>query len=529
MVELMHHDRPIWPVKDFRSSSFKRSPFPSNQVSAGPELVAQRTHQSRAPLLSIFPGMTQRGTLDARDGFNPLRIKRFADTYRIKSVDVNQQVRAKVKSSTFDPFIELIDAQMDKVIFNNDDNGRNRNSQISFVVQPGVTYHLRVSSYARRETGDYELTLRALTPSLQDFSFAYGHGLVDAHAAVEEAIALSSMDMFNGVVGRSAPYNTALKSKPELSPETTTDVSWNLKRIKAPQVWQQGIRGKGIVVAVVDSGVSVHHPDINTNLWRNKGEIPNNGLDDDGNGFIDDVRGWDFIKSDNNPRDGEIHGTHVAGIVGAQENSVGITGVAPDATIMPVRVLDRNGSGTSKGVAQGIRYAVKNGADVINLSLGAPPGGKPSRSIRRALRFAHRKGVVVAIAAGNEHDSLGAFRPGEPAFWAATRNLAIVVGAVNRKGEVADFSNPTGNRKVNPFVVAPGVNVGSLAAVWLRNEFDADILEFIEPLTLSGTSMATPHVAGIAALMLSANPHLTPKQVNQILVDTANPENLTSI
>lgn len=530
----MHRDRPIWPTNSLRPISPKLSPFPPTTTSNTPEVVAQR-FQSRSPLPSLFPGSPQRGTLDATDPFNPLRPKRFADTYQVQNIKVNQQVRVKVTSSTVDPFVELINGQTDEVIFVNDDNGRNRNSQLSFVVQPSVTYHLRVSSYARRETGDYQVTLRALTPSIQDFSFAYGHGLVDATAAVDAAIALSNVNLdgrheFSTVDTETDPLSSADPSSADpSSPEPLTPVSWNLQRINAPQVWQRGIQGKGAIVAIVDSGVSIHHPDIKPNLWRNRGEIPNNGLDDDGNGFVDDVRGWDFINNDNNPRDGELHGTHVAGIVGAQANNVGITGVAPDATIMPVRVLDRNGSGTAKGVAKGIRYAVRNGADVINLSLGAPPGAQPSRSIRRALRFAHRNGVVVAIAAGNEHTSLGVSRPGEPAFWAATRNLAIAVGAVNRKGEVADFSNPTGNRKVNPFVVAPGVDVGSLAAVWLRNAFGANSLEFIEPLTFSGTSMATPHVAGVAALMLSANPHLTPKQVNQILIDTANPENLTSI
>lgn len=545
----MHRDRPIWPTgkNSNRSISAKLSPLlPAEIVMACPygigiaPNVTNTSFQNCSSLPSLFPDTPQSGTLDTTDPFNPLRPKRFSDTYQVQNIKVDQQARIKVTSSTFDPFIELINAETEEVIFSNDDNGRNQNSQLSFVVQPGVTYHLRVSSYARRETGDYRLTLRALTPSIKDFSFAYGHGLVDASAAVDRAIALTgriARVTDEDKVGNetiSQPTDGEVKGM-EANTEQTTEtepssiVSWNLKRIKSPSVWQRGIRGQGVVVAVVDSGVSVHHPDIKTNLWRNDREIPDNGKDDDGNGFVDDVRGWDFIKNDNNPRDGEVHGTHVAGIVGAQDNSVGITGVAPDATIMPVRVLNRNGSGTSKGVAQGIRYAVKNGANVINLSLGAPPGGRPRRSMRRALRFAHRKGVVVAIAAGNERDSLGTSRPGEPAFWAATRNLAIAVGAVNRKGEVADFSNPTGNRKVNPFVVAPGVDVGSLAAVWLRNEFGANSIDFIEPLNLSGTSMATPHVAGIAALMLSANPHLTPKQVNKILIDTANPDNLTPI
>lgn len=527
----MHRDRPtvwtqtVWPQEGSVSGLASKQPAPELP------LMAQRLPSSRTAVRSLAPGQVRQGSLSFSDPFNSSRPKRFADNYLIKNIRTDQQVRLKATSSEFDPFIQLVNAQTDEVILSNDDNGRNRNSQLSFVVQPGVTYQLRVSSYARRETGAYTLKLRALKSTIQNFSFAYGYGLVDAEAAVTAALALEDANADSGLSGsqediiHSVVSDVAeVQSSDDTSPTRTL---WNLKRVKAPQVWQQGIRGEGVVVAVVDSGVSVHHPDIRTNLWRNLDEIPDNGLDDDGNGFVDDVRGWDFIKDDNNPRDGERHGTHVAGIVGAHGDRV--TGVAPESTIMPVRVLDRNGSGTSKGVAKGIRYAVKNGADVINLSLGAPPGGRPSRSIRRALRFAHRQGVVVAIAAGNERDRLGTSQPGEPAFWAATRNLAIAVGAVNRRGEVADFSNPTGNRKVNSFVVAPGVEVGSLAAVWLRNAFGPNSLDLLEPLPLSGTSMATPHVAGVAALMLNANPNLTPKQVNQILSNTANPENLTPL
>ena len=484
-------------------------------------LTAQRT-AARSSLPRIRPNTKRQGTLAPTDTEHPRRSGRFTDSYILQGVKRNQQVRVRVTSSNFDPFVEVINARTGRVILQNDDNGRNRNSRLSFVVQPGVTYQLRVSSFAQEETGRYTLSAKALTSSIKDFSFAYGHGLIDAEAAVRAAL-----DLGSGAASKSAQANTQLDA--DQSSNSVPSDQWNLGQVKAPATWTQGIRGQGVVVAVIDSGVSINHPDLASNLWRNPGEIPQNGIDDDGNGFVDDVRGWDFIQNDALPRDASLHGTHVAGIVAAADNDIGITGVAPDASIMPVRVLNRNGSGTARGVAKGIRYAVRNGADVINLSLGAPPGAGVSRVLRRAIRFAHRKGVVVAIAAGNERTDLGTTQAGEPAFWAATRNLAIAVGAVNREREVASFSNPTGNRAVNSFVVAPGVDIDSLAALWLRNAFGSANVDLIEPLSLSGTSMATPHVAGVAALMLSANPNLTPDQVSQIITETANPNNLKAI
>ncbi len=155
------------------------------------------------------------------------------------------------------------------------------------------------------------------------------------------------------------------------------DDLWGLKKIQAEQAWDI-TQGEGIVVAVVDTGLDYNHPDIAANVWTNPGEIPNNNIDDDGNGKVDDVRGWDFANNDNNPMDGFGHGTHVSGTIAAVgNNGIGIIGVAPKAKVMPVKGFSDDGLGYTSDLANGIVYAAQNGADVINNSWGCY-GGCPS-------------------------------------------------------------------------------------------------------------------------------------------------------
>jgi subtilisin family serine protease len=275
---------------------------------------------------------------------------------------------------------------------------------------------------------------------------------------------------------------------------------WNLNSINAPEAWAHGYTGQGVVVAVVDTGVDRSHPDLVNQLWVNAGEIAGNGLDDDHNGFVDDTSGWDFASGDNNPNDENGHGTHVAGTIAADANGFGATGVAPDATIMPVRVLGADGSGTANAVANGIRYAAQMGADIINLSLG----GSLSTVIQSAIQYAQQLGVLVVAAAGND----GAATPGYPARFSSSLNNVISVGAYSSSNAIASFSNDVGNSGAVQ-VDAPGVNVYS---TYFGSRYG----------TLSGTSMATPHVAGLAALILSANHNLSAAQVRSLIVAGAN-------
>lgn len=300
------------------------------------------------------------------------------------------------------------------------------------------------------------------------------------------------------------------ESKPELDPTDEVDRSapladvayfggsreWNVNAVAAPESWAAGYTGQGILVAVVDTGVDLDHPDLAGNIYVNPGEIAGNGIDDDGNGFVDDVNGYDFAGRDADPDDPSGHGTHVAGTIAAVNNGFGATGIAPDATILPVRVLGDNGSGSTSAVAAGIRYAADLGADIINLSLG----GGYSRAIDAAIDYARSLGSLIVAAAGNEYAST----PGYPARFSATDQNVISVGAYSSSGALARFSNDVGNSG-SIQIDAPGVGIYSTYAGGRY-------------ASLSGTSMASPHVAGVAALALSANPNLAPDQLRSLLV-----------
>lgn len=368
-------------------------------------------------------------------------------------------------------------------------------------------YFLLVEQYQGNTT--YNLTIRTeitTPPSAGNFNPVFGFGLVDASAAV--GMALGQKITPGSPVTSNVPNNWG-----------------DLNLINVPAVWAKGITGAGVTVAVLDTGIDISHPDLAANIWVNLGEVPGNGIDDEGNGFVDDVHGWDFGDRDNTPfpgrENGSSHGTHVAGTIAALRNGITtdsrgnqfeVQGVAPDVKIMAVRVLGGRFGNTASTLAQGIRYAVDNGADIINLSLGA---NMNASVLRAALSYAEEKGVIVVSAAGNEANR-GATVPSFPARDAALADVGIAVGAIDRNANIASFSNPAGVVLGEfPFVVAPGVSVLSTLP---NNRYGS----------FSGTSMATPHVAGVIALMLQANPNLTPRQVEEILIATSRPLPLTA-
>lgn len=301
------------------------------------------------------------------------------------------------------------------------------------------------------------------------YSNTVGYGLVDASKALSKILGNTVSEVSNVGV-------------------------WNLDMIKAPEVWNAGYTGSGITVAVIDTGVDYNHPDLINNIWTNPNEIPNNGIDDDGNGFIDDVRGWDFVSNDNAPLDSNGHGTHVSGIIAASRNSFGVTGVAPDARIMPLRAL---GGGDEWGnVNNAIRYAVDNGARVINMSLGGNTMDQDGR-LRESIQYASDRGVIVVMAAGNNALS----SPLLPGIHA--NQWGIVVGAVSSNESLAGYSNRAGSNPIIGYVTAPGSANSTLPNRGYGSR--------------QGTSMASPHVAGVVALLLSANPNLTDADIRSLL------------
>jgi len=275
-----------------------------------------------------------------------------------------------------------------------------------------------------------------------------------------------------------------------------------------------GYTGEDIIVAVIDTGLNIDHIDIDDNLWINPGEIAGDGIDNDGNGYIDDVHGWNTALDNNDISDIQGHGTHVSGIIAAEDNGIGRIGVAPNVKIMTVKSFrNNNGSITAAlpDTDEAIIYAVDNGAHVINMSLDGPSEYvSPGRLA--ALQYAEDNGVVVVMASGND----GGSRPGTPAI--AAVDVGIAVGSVNSSGDLSSFTNRAGGQRDylgdgldNPlYVTANGALVSSLS----RTSNTGSTIK-------SGTSMAAPVVAGAVAVMLQANPNLDVNDIKVILANTS--------
>lgn len=280
---------------------------------------------------------------------------------------------------------------------------------------------------------------------------------------------------------------------------------WGMTRINAPQAWDRTTGSRSIIVAVIDTGVDYNHPDLAANIWRNTREIAGNGIDDDGNGFRDDIRGWDFANNDNNPMDDQGHGTHVAGTIGAVGNNrTGVAGVAWNVQIMPLKFMrptaDGRATGTTLDAIRSINYAVSNGARILNNSWG---GGGYDTALNNAIANARSRGVIFVAAAGNDRNNNDT-NPSYPANY--NQDNIISVAATDSADRLASFSN-YGRSTVD--IAAPGVGILSTARGGGY-------------VSMSGTSMATPHVAGAAALVWSQNPTWSYTQVINALYSSAD-------
>ncbi len=298
----------------------------------------------------------------------------------------------------------------------------------------------------------------------------------------------------------------------ETSSDPAISLNWGLEEIEATKAWRKEQGSKHIVVAIIDTGCDVFHPDLQTNIWRNPGEAgldenglskATNGIDDDGDGFVDDYYGWNFADDSPDVTDDVGHGTHIAGIIGAK-NGMGSSGVSPDVSLMILKYYDTKQSGAQNltNTVKAIRYAVKMGANIINYS-----GGGIMKSVEEeeAIRWAGEQGVLVIAAAGNEGMNSDFFH-----FYPADYDLPNVmsVTAIDRSGQLMSTSNH-GVSTVD--VAAPGKNIYSTLP---NGQYGY----------MSGTSQATAFATGVAALLMAHDARLIdPAQVINHMANHGRP------
>ena len=302
---------------------------------------------------------------------------------------------------------------------------------------------------------------------------------------------------------RNVAFDTTVHVSTSNDPEAGS--LWGLfgtQGINATAAWDLTDTLAPVVVAVIDSGVDTNHPDLAANIWTNPDEIAGNGIDDDGNGLVDDIHGWDFVEDDATPNDPNGHGTHVAGTIAAvRDNGIGVAGVADNAQIMALRFLNAEGSGYTSDALASLEYAIDKGAPISNNSWG---GGSFNTALSSLIASNADTHLFVA-AAGNSGLNIDS-SPQYPAAYTATNILSVA--AHNSSGSLASFSN-YGTTAVD--ISAPGVSIRSTEpGTGYRN--------------LSGTSMAAPHAAGVAALLLGTDTQLTPSETIDILLQSGRPD-----
>ncbi len=300
------------------------------------------------------------------------------------------------------------------------------------------------------------------------------------------------------------------------SPDPDLSKSWGIEKIKAPEAWEISKGSHDVVIGVIDTGIDYNHEDLALNVWRNPGESgeykdektgeakrrETDGVDNDSNGFIDDVVGWDFANNDSLPFDDHNHGTHVSGTIGAVgKNGKGTAGVNEVVSIMGLKFLDAGGSGDVSNAIKAIQYAAQNGAGVLSNSWG---DYENSQALEDAIKATQDKNILFVAAAGN--DSLD--NDGTRKLYPASHTLDNIISvASSAEDDSRSFFSHWGKTSVD--LAAPGSHVYSSVAGGKYEYFD-------------GTSMATPHVAGAAALLLSIDKSLSYQELSSLLFESVD-------
>ncbi|MEK9130118.1 MAG: S8 family peptidase, partial [Patescibacteria group bacterium] len=301
---------------------------------------------------------------------------------------------------------------------------------------------------------------------------------------------------------------------------------WYLPAIKADKAWDITTGSSDVIVAVIDAGVDIDHPDLVDNIWINSNEISGNGIDDDKNGYIDDVYGWDFVENSNNPRPkfksdftkaAINHGTVISGIIAAKgNNNQGVAGINFQAKIMSLRVLNEQGKGYDNSIVKAIDYAIKNGARILNLSF---EGKEKNEKTLEVIERAWKAGLIIVAAAGNEslknqeNDLDKTFK--YPICYDGQENRVIGVAAIDDKNQKTNFSG-FGEKCVD--IVTPGI------VIWGTQDYNQDKADFKEYYGgyYNGTSFSVPQVVASVALIWSQFPNLTNVEVRDLILNGAD-------
>lgn len=377
-----------------------------------------------------------------------------------------------------------------------------------------------VKKHLKLTAGDYVLlksnqksttSLIADLKSLPEVSFAEPNFIYKAIAGVPTLESMligtvrethSAMAPRDPLYGKLWGLNNTGSNEPDRNGNTSPNVNVQGADVAAEQAWDITKGNKRVVIAVIDTGIDYNHPDLKNQMWTNSKEIAGNGIDDDNNGYIDDIHGWNAEGDNGNPMDGNAHGTHCAGTIGAEHNNgLGVAGVMDEVSLMGVKFLSDAGSGSLSDAVEAIDYATKMNVDIMSNSWG---GGGFSQALEDSIKAAKDKGIVFIAAAGNDSSNNDA-RPSYPATYQVDNVISV---ASHTAGDIMSSFSNFGKRTVH--VAAPGTNILSSTP---NGEYKV----------FSGTSMATPHTSGVVGLLIAREGRLPVLELRNRLMATTTP------